>query len=65
MKTLKDILPSNIIETVGNLDTEITGICFNSRKIKKGDLFVALSGNNIDGSIFLFDAIQHGAVAAI
>jgi UDP-N-acetylmuramoyl-L-alanyl-D-glutamate--2,6-diaminopimelate ligase len=65
MKTLKDILPSNIIETVGNLDTEITGICFNSRKIKKGDLFVALSGNNIDGSIFLFDAIQHGAVAAV
>ena len=65
MKTLKDILPSNLIETEGNLDTEITGICFNSRKVKKGDLFVALSGNNIDGSIFLFDAIQHGAVAAI
>ena len=65
MKTLNDILPSQIIETVGNLDTEITGICFNSRKVKKGDLFVALSGNNFDGSIFLFDAIQHGAAAAI
>ena len=65
MKTLKDILPSNVIETVGNLDTEITGICFNSRNIKKGELFVALSGNNIDGSAFLFDAIQHGAAAAI
>ncbi len=65
MKTLKDLLPSSIIETVGNLDTEITGICFDSRKVKKGDLFVALSGNNIDGCIFLFDAIQHGAAAAI
>lgn len=65
MKTLKDILPSSIIETVGNLDTEITGICFDSRKVKKGDLFVALSGNNIDGCIFLFDAIHHGAAAAV
>ena len=65
MKTLKEILPSSIIETVGNLDTEITGICFDSRKIKKGDLFVALSGNNIDGCIFLFDAIHHGAAAAV
>ena len=65
MKTLKDILPSSIIETVGDLDTEITGICFDSRKVKKGDLFVALSGNNIDGCIFLFDAIHHGAAAAI
>ncbi len=65
MKNLKDILPSNIIETVGNIDIEITGINFDSRKIKKGDLFVALSGNNIDGSIFLYDAICHGAAAAI
>lgn len=65
MKTLKEILPSNIIETVGNMDTEITGVAFDSRKVKKGDLFVALPGNNIDGSIFLFDAIQHGAVAAV
>lgn len=65
MKILRDIMPSKIIETVGNLDVEITGISFDSRKVKKGDLFVALSGNNIDGCIFLFDAIQHGAAAAI
>ena len=65
MTTLKDILPSNVIETVGNLDVEITGITFDSRKVKKGNLFVALSGNNIDGATFLFDAIHHGAAAAI
>ena len=65
MTTLQQILPSNIIETSGNLDIEITGIAYDSRKVKKGDLFVALPGNNIDGCIFLFDAIQHGAVAAI
>ena len=65
MTLLKDILPSKVIETVGDLDTEITGISFDSRKVKKGDLFVALSGNNIDGCTFIFDAIQHGAVATL
>ena len=65
MTRLKDILPSKVIETTGDLDIEITGISFDSREVKKGDLFVALSGNNIDGCSFLFDAIQHGAVAAM
>lgn len=65
MKTLKDLLPSNVVEAVGSLDVEISGIAFDSRKVKKGDLFVALSGHNIDGCAFLFDAISHGAVAAI
>lgn len=65
MKLLKDIIPSGVIEVIGNLDTEITGICFDSRKVKKGDLFVALPGAKIDGCTFLFDAIQHGASAAL
>ncbi len=65
MTRLKDILPSKVIETTGDTDIEITGISFDSREVKKGDLFVALSGNNIDGCSFLFDAIQHGAVAAM
>lgn len=65
MKLLKQILPTEFIETIGNLDTEITGICFDSRKVKKGELFVALSGATIDGCSFLFDAIQHGAAAVV
>ena len=65
MKTLRDLLPSNTIETIGNLNIEITGISYDSRNIKKGNLFVALSGNNIDGSVFLNDAIKNGAVAAL
>lgn len=65
MKLLKDIIPSDIIETSGDLNVEITGICFDSRKVQKGDLFVALNGKNIDGCVFLFDAISHGAAAAL
>ncbi len=65
MTKLKDLLPSKVIETIGDLETEITGVAFDSREVKKGDMFVALPGNNIDGCSFLYDAIQHGAVAAI
>ncbi len=46
-------------------DIEITGISYDSRKIKKGDLFIALVGRNFDGHNFVRDAINRGAVAAI
>lgn len=36
-----------------------------SRKIEKGDLFVALKGENFDGNKFAEEAIKKGAVAAI
>lgn len=65
MKLLKDLFPTEIIETVGDMNVEVSGVCFDSRKVKKGDLFVALNGNNIDGCSFLFDAISHGASAVL
>jgi UDP-N-acetylmuramoyl-tripeptide--D-alanyl-D-alanine ligase len=40
-------------------------VCTDSRKIEKGDLFVALKGENFDGNKFASDAIKKGAVAAI
>lgn len=65
MKLLKDIIPADAIATVGNLNVEIFGICFDSRKVQKGDLFVALSGHSVDGNAFVADAVSHGAVAAL
>ncbi len=44
---------------------EITGISYDSRKVKKGDLFIALVGRNFDGHNFVRDAINRGAVAAV
>lgn len=65
MKTLRDILPSNIASTTGVLDIEITGISFDSRCVRKGALFVALPGQHVDGSAFIFDALERGAAAII
>lgn len=65
MKTLRSILPENVLSTTGVLDIEISGIAFDSRQVHKGYLFCALSGSHIDGSAFIFDAIERGAAAIV
>jgi len=44
-------------------DTEITGIVYDSRLTKKGDLFIALRGRRFDGHEFIGDVIKKGAHA--
>lgn len=43
----------------------IKGLSLDSRTIKSGDLFVALSGNQQDGKHYIPDAINKGAVAVL
>lgn len=44
---------------------EIGGLAVDSRKVLKGDLFVALKGERADGHAFLAQAARAGAVAAL
>ncbi len=44
---------------------EILGIQIDSRKIKPGDLFIAMPGGSADGHRFIPTAIQNGAVAVV
>ncbi len=46
-------------------DIVINGIEFDSRKIKKGNLFVAISGHISDGHTFIQAAIDNGAAVVI
>ncbi len=46
-------------------DVEISGICPDSRRIRKGDLFIALTGDRFDGNLCVSEAIANGAVAAL
>ncbi|HEY3343627.1 MAG TPA: UDP-N-acetylmuramoyl-L-alanyl-D-glutamate--2,6-diaminopimelate ligase [Anaerolineaceae bacterium] len=43
----------------------VTGIVFDSRAVKPGNLFVALAGGNADGHRFIGEAARRGAVAAV
>lgn len=45
----------------GSTDIEISDICYDSRKVKVGALFICLSGSNFDGHDYIDSAIENGA----
>ena len=46
-------------------DETVTGVCTDSRKVQRGDLFVALKGERFDGHEFVTEAVAKGAVAVM
>ena len=46
-------------------DFEASGVAFDSREVREGDLFVALKGEQSDGHAYLDQAFARGAAAAI
>src|SRR2546430_1441121 len=44
---------------------DVTGVSADSRKIRRGDLFVAVNGAKADGLRFVADAVAAGAVAVL
>src|SRR5216684_741553 len=54
-------VPGAVIE--GRGDAEVSGIAYDSRRVKTGDLFVAVTGIRADGHAFAADAVGAGAVA--
>ena len=49
----------------GALDLEITGLAYDSRKVRAGNLFFALPGQHHDGSAFALQALERGAAAVV
>lgn len=45
----------------GSLDTEVTDLAYDSRRITEGMMFVAIDGTVVDGHKFIPDVIQKGA----
>jgi UDP-N-acetylmuramoyl-tripeptide--D-alanyl-D-alanine ligase len=46
-------------------NTRMTGVCIDSRKVKPGDLFVAICGESFDGHDFVAQAVAQGAAAVL
>lgn len=46
-------------------DVEISGVCIDSRAVQKGNLFIPLQGENVDGHRYVEAALQKGAAAAL
>ncbi|HYO65156.1 MAG TPA: UDP-N-acetylmuramoyl-L-alanyl-D-glutamate--2,6-diaminopimelate ligase [Archangium sp.] len=49
----------------GRTPVDVTGVSQDSRKVKPGDLFVAVPGTKEDGAQFVGEAVSRGAVAVV
>lgn len=55
---LKDI---KVLELAADVNSEIAGISYDSRRTKPGDMFVAISGFESDGYDYIPSAVKNGA----
>ncbi|HKL67397.1 MAG TPA: UDP-N-acetylmuramoyl-L-alanyl-D-glutamate--2,6-diaminopimelate ligase [Bacteroidales bacterium] len=66
MRRLSEILEGIDYRTKDEeCDPGISSVCFDSRKVRSGDLFVAVPGTQTDGHRFINDAVSAGAVAVV
>ncbi len=62
MRILKDILYNVSLQSVqGTTDVRINSIQYDSRKVDKNDVFIAIKGMHSDGHLFIEKAIENGA----
>ena len=63
---LRELLEGiEILESRADLDMEISGVSYDSRKTRPGDLFVAMEGYETDGHKFIPMAREKGALCVL
>lgn len=61
---VKDILKKDF-DVKGNIGRDISGVKYDSKRVRSGDMFFAIRGEHFDGHNFIVDAISKGAVAIV
>jgi UDP-N-acetylmuramyl-tripeptide synthetase len=61
MPTLGDIIRNTKHEIYGDPDVNVTGINYDSREVKPGNVFFCLEGEHTNGKYFVNDAVSRGA----
>ncbi len=63
---IKRILKSiSYVSLHGEPAGDVLGISYDSRKVRQGHLFVAIPGERDDGTKYVGQAVQHGAIAIV
>ena len=60
---LADVVGGQLV--AGRLDAEAEGVAIDSRRVRAGDLFVAIRGDRFDGHAFVGEAVSRGAVGLV
>jgi len=63
---IKDLIYKvSLISVSGRTDVDVTAICFDSRKVENGSMFIAVKGLSSDGHSYINDVIKKGATAVV
>jgi len=63
---LRDLLEKlDITDAAADMEIEIHGVCFDTRKLRAGELFVAVRGFECDGHQHIEEAVDKGAVCVL
>src|SRR3989440_6557015 len=63
---LKTLLTAiSVREVIGPVDRAVESIAYDSRRVQRNGLFVALRGEKSDGHAFIGQAIEKGATAIV
>ncbi|HAP03281.1 MAG TPA: UDP-N-acetylmuramoyl-L-alanyl-D-glutamate--2,6-diaminopimelate ligase [Lachnospiraceae bacterium] len=66
MKKIKELIENtNLVLKSGSTETEITSLVYDSRKVEKGSLYVAIVGANADGHNYIAQAVEAGAAGVV
>jgi UDP-N-acetylmuramoyl-L-alanyl-D-glutamate--2,6-diaminopimelate ligase len=65
MRLRELITETEVVESAGDLDQEISGLSYDSRQISAGNMFFAVPGEKSDGHDFIADTIRRGASAFV
>jgi UDP-N-acetylmuramoyl-L-alanyl-D-glutamate--2,6-diaminopimelate ligase len=64
-KTLRDLAKAETAPRTTDWDIDISGVAYDSRTVRAGNVFVAVPGQRADGASFARDAIAAGAVVVV
>lgn len=53
------------VNVIGEVNKDISMICYNSREAKQGGLFVAIDGFKVDGHAYISNAVENGCHAVV
>jgi len=66
LKKLNDILADvKVMEIAGNPNPEVSNITFDSRRVGRGDVFVAVPGTQVDGHDYIHQAENNGCAIVV
>jgi UDP-N-acetylmuramoyl-L-alanyl-D-glutamate--2,6-diaminopimelate ligase len=63
LRTLLDPVGPVVVE--GSIDVDVSGVAYDSRRVRRGDVFFALAGTHQDGAAFARQAVAAGAIAVV